>query len=350
MSRSEHADSNNAEGSILVVCRGWQIEPDTTVLRTVGMGKKWAQKFNPPLIVSAVVLGEATNAGKMLGQFGADRVFCCPDADVTRPIQALAHTISCQAADQSAAWVFTAAEGPLKSLSPFVAGLLNGQLISFCQALEKDEAGNCCAWRTLHQGRLQQEIKISHSGIRVISWDVNALPPVTSKKEYSEAHTETVALSSLRYAEAISPEEIIKGDPRTLPLVEADAILAVGRGVGPEGMPLIEKVADHLEASLGATRPIVDQDMLPYERQIGQTGVSVSPRLLLTCGISGANEFTVGMDGARTVIAVNTDSQARIYQMADLGLVGDWQSVMEEMLLLLVRRSDGDKRDQRLEE
>ncbi len=350
MSRPGADLSNNDTGGILVVCRGWQDEPDTMVLRSVVAAQEWAQQFNPALPVSVMVLGDAVNAGGNLGAEGTNKVFVCPEADVTLPVQTLANTVSRLAVDQSVAWVFTIADGPWKSLAPFVAGMLEGQVISHCQALERDEIGNCKAWRMLHHGRLQQEIDLSGSGVRVISWDMNALPSATPPIFLNDTSGDAVELTSPPHADAICPERLIKGDPRTLPLVEADHILALGRGVPPAGMPLIEKVADQLGASLGGTRPVVDQDMLPHERQIGQTGVSISPRLLLTCGISGANEFTVGIDGARTVIAINTDSQARIYQMADLGLVGDWQSILEEMLSILGDDTAEDKHDQRLEE
>lgn len=346
MSRSGVNAPKNAATGILAVCRGWEVEPDATSLRTVAAAKEWATKFDPSLKVFAMVLGSAVNADKMLGQVGAEKVFYCPDADVSQPIQTIAqtanHIIMAQAVlMQIIDWVFITKEGPLASLAPLLAGSLKGQLISSCRALEKDTEGRCKAWRLLHQGRLQQEIDIHSSGARVISWDADALPAANFLENSNEASVVEVALISPPYTDAICSEEVIKGDPRTLPLVEADTILAVGRGVPPEGMAIVEKMADQFGASLGATRPVVDQDMLPYERQIGQTGVCISPRLLITFGISGASEFTVGIDGSRTVIAVNTDPQARIFQMADLGLIGDWESIMGEVLMLLDEPTGG---------
>ena len=85
---------------------------------------------------------------------------------------------------------------------------------------------------------------------------------------------------------------------------------------------------------MGGTRPVIDWQILPFERQIGQTGKSVSPRLLFAFGISGANEYTTGVEKSRFVVAVNKDPRARIFRFADLGVVGD----VHEILPLLLKR------------
>ena len=100
----------------------------------------------------------------------------------------------------------------------------------------------------------------------------------------------------------------------------------------------MRELADLLGAAVGATRPVIDAGLLPFERQIGQTGVSVSPRLLITGGVSGANEFTVGLAGTQIIIALNSDPQARIFQLADLGLVGDGHRILEAVIELLARQ------------
>ena len=97
---------------------------------------------------------------------------------------------------------------------------------------------------------------------------------------------------------------------------------------------LIHELAGTLGGSVGGTRPVIDWQTLPFERQIGQTGKTVSPRLIITCGISGANEFTAGMEDAQLVITVDKDRRARIFRFADLGVVGD----VREILPLLIER------------
>jgi electron transfer flavoprotein alpha subunit len=129
--------------------------------------------------------------------------------------------------------------------------------------------------------------------------------------------------------------EIIEADPETLSIEEADIVMAVGRGAGKtEVFEMIQRLARVMGASVGGTRPIIDDHLLPFERQIGQTGKTVTPRLIFNCGISGANEYTAGMEKSQLVIAINTDARARIFRFADLGVVGDLHLVLP----LLVER------------
>jgi electron transfer flavoprotein alpha subunit len=87
-----------------------------------------------------------------------------------------------------------------------------------------------------------------------------------------------------------------------------------------------------LEGTIGGTRPVIDWGTLPYERQIGQTGKTVSPALLFSCGISGANEHTAGIEKAKQVIAINKDPRARIFRFADLGIIGDLHEILPHLI------------------
>ncbi len=122
--------------------------------------------------------------------------------------------------------------------------------------------------------------------------------------------------------------KFIKGDPRTINIEEADRIVAVGKGVDPEALPIVQELADILEASMGGSRVAVDENIIPFERQIGITGKSVIPKLLVVCGISGAYEFTDGMRDSETVIAINNDGDARIFKFANLCLKGDLHEII----------------------
>jgi electron transfer flavoprotein alpha subunit len=134
---------------------------------------------------------------------------------------------------------------------------------------------------------------------------------------------------------AVQSVEIIEADPETLAIEEADIVVAAGRGAGKaEAFKTVQRLARAMGASVGGTRPIIDDHLLPFERQIGQTGKTVTPRLIINCGISGANEYTAGMEKSQWVIAINTDARARIFRFADLGVVGDLQQVLP----LLVER------------
>jgi electron transfer flavoprotein alpha subunit len=133
--------------------------------------------------------------------------------------------------------------------------------------------------------------------------------------------------------------ELIKADPKTIGLEEADVIVCGGRGVGKGAFEIIHQLANALNGSVGGTRPVIDWGILPYERQIGQTGIEVFPTLLMTFGVSGANEFTAGIEGSKLVIAINTDRKARIFKFTDLGIISDLHKIIPPMIDQVKRHS-----------
>ena len=124
-------------------------------------------------------------------------------------------------------------------------------------------------------------------------------------------------------------EEVGAGD---VDISEAEFIVSVGRGIEEEeNLELVEELADALDATLAASRPIVDNGWLPKNRQVGQSGKVVTPTVYLALGISGAVQHVAGMKGADTIIAVNTDPDAPIFDIADYGIVGDLFEVVPEL-------------------
>ena len=124
----------------------------------------------------------------------------------------------------------------------------------------------------------------------------------------------------------------IKCDPKRMKLEEADLIVAGGKGIGKEIL-IVEELAGVLGASIGGTRPLVDEGIIPFERQIGITGKSVTPRMLTACGISGAREFTMGVERTPLTIAINTDAKAPIFRFANLGIIGDLHKIIPPLLM-----------------
>ena len=138
---------------------------------------------------------------------------------------------------------------------------------------------------------------------------------------------------------AIRQTGYLKADHRTIDISEAEYIVAIGRGLGAaENLPMIKELADHIGAAIGGTRPMVDAGILPFERQIGQTGKRVSPKLVFLCGISGAAEFIRGIEDAGKKLAINIDDQAPIFRSADLGIVGDMNEVIPRIIGRVARR------------
>ncbi len=125
-------------------------------------------------------------------------------------------------------------------------------------------------------------------------------------------------------------EEVGGGD---VDITEADVLVSIGRGIEEEeNVPLIEELADALGATLSSSRPIVDNGWLPQNRQVGQSGKVVTPDVYIAIGISGAVQHVAGMKGADTIIAINTDPNAPIYDIADYGIVDDLFEVVPELI------------------
>jgi electron transfer flavoprotein alpha subunit len=126
----------------------------------------------------------------------------------------------------------------------------------------------------------------------------------------------------------------------TGPTIEdADVIVAGGRGLGgPENFPLVEELAKALGGAVAATRAVVDAGWYPYAAQVGQTGKTVTPKLYVACGISGAIQHKVGMQGSGTIVAINKDPNAAIFEYSDLGVVGDLHEIVPKLTELVRQR------------
>lgn len=128
------------------------------------------------------------------------------------------------------------------------------------------------------------------------------------------------------------PGELFRESTQTVDLSAAPIIVSVGRGVGEqENIPVIEELASALGAEMAASRPICDNGWLPMERQVGSSGQTVAPKLYLAVGISGAIQHLVGMKGSKSIIAINKDEHAPIFEVADFGVVGDMFEIVPEL-------------------
>ncbi|MGA8739812.1 MAG: electron transfer flavoprotein subunit alpha/FixB family protein [Terracidiphilus sp.] len=176
--------------------------------------------------------------------------------------------------------------------------------------------------RSLMQGRLSGSYSSSGSGPCLVSVQSGAFRADAAETSPAEiaTFTPTIDASQIR----TKPGEPFRGTAQTVDLGSAQLIVAVGRGIKEaDNLPLVQDLASALGAEIAASRPICDNGWLPIERQVGSSGQTVTPKLYLAVGISGAIQHLVGMKGSQCIVAINKDAEAPIFEVADYGIVGD---------------------------
>jgi electron transfer flavoprotein alpha subunit len=198
----------------------------------------------------------------------------------------------------------------------------------FSQVLVSDviaahaEGGTLTLVRQFFQGKLSGDVRVSGAGPVFASLQAGAWR--ADKLENGSAPVETFApmLDAAQIRQ--KPEAPFREAARAVDLTAAEIIVSVGRGIGEQSnLPVVEDLAQAFGAELAASRPICDAGWLPMERQVGSSGQTVAPKLYVAVGISGAIQHLVGMKGAKTIVAINKDSNAPIFEVADYGIVGD---------------------------
>jgi len=190
--------------------------------------------------------------------------------------------------------------------------------------------------RQLFQGKVNVDIRFATDGPNFASLQAGAYRAdlVAEGTAPVEAFAPQLDAGQIR----TKPLELFRESARAVDLGAAEIIVSVGRGIKEaENIPIVQKLADALGAELAASRPICDAGWLPMERQVGSSGQTVAPKLYLAVGISGAIQHLVGMKGSRTVVAINKDPNAPIFEIADYAIVGDLFQVVPELTAAVVK-------------
>jgi len=227
---------------------------------------------------------------------------------------------------------------------PRVAAQLHVPLVTNCVEIKVQEHIEFV--KPVQNGRLHATVICKTSQTMMATVNPKILTTPEEKKESRVAEVVEVKLNGKEDSDPIQVEGFLKADHRTIDINEADVIVAVGRGIGAkENFKIIQEFADRIQAAIGGTRPVIDAGILPYERQIGQTGKLVSPKLVVMCGISGAMEFMKGIESAGTKIAINTDRQAPVFRSVDLGIVGDLNSLIPTLVARMDQKAGPTKKE-----
>jgi electron transfer flavoprotein alpha subunit len=193
------------------------------------------------------------------------------------------------------------------------------------------ESGSPVFVRQLFQGKLNADVKPGGTAPHFASIQAGAFR--AEQLEEGSAPVENFAPSLNADAIRAKPLEPFRESARAVDLTAAEIIVSVGRGIKEkENIPIVEELAKALGAELAASRPICDSGWLPMERQVGSSGQTVSPKVYLAVGISGAIQHLVGMKASRTIVAINRDPNAPIFEVADYGIAGDLFQVVPALV------------------
>jgi electron transfer flavoprotein alpha subunit len=303
-------DSDSAGGADA----GAKVTKPTLELLTI------ARRLGEP---SAVVIGSA-DAGT-LKRYGAAKIYTVDDADIAGSLVAPKAEVLAQLVEKtSPAAVLVVASGEGKEIAGRLAVKTSSGLITDAVDVAAGDDGTPTTTQSVFAGNYTVKAKVTR-GTPIIAVKPNSATP----EEAEGAGAEEAFAATI--SEAAKAARITGSEPRKASgrpeLTEAAIVVSGGRGTGGNFEP-VEQFADALGAAVGASRAAVDSGWYPHSFQVGQTGKTVSPQLYVANGISGAIQHRAGMQTSKTIVAVNKDDEAPIFELVDFGVVGDLHAVL----------------------
>jgi len=220
----------------------------------------------------------------------------------------------------------------VRDFIPKLATSMNRTTVTDCIGYKKD-GERLLFTRQMFQGKLAADVSFSCDAPWFVTFQNGAFRGDKVEAGTSPAPIEAVSVEIADDAVRNKPQEVFKEAKQAVDLTQAEIIVAVGRGIKEQkNIEIAKQLAEAIGGEIAASRPICDSGWLPMDRQIGSSGQTVAPKLYLALGISGAIQHIVGMKGARTIIAVNKDSEAPIFEIADYAVVGNLFDVIPPLV------------------
>jgi electron transfer flavoprotein alpha subunit len=211
----------------------------------------------------------------------------------------------------------------VRDFAPKLAASLGKGMIGDCIGY-RHENGRLIFVRQMFQGKTNADVTFTGTGPWFATFQAGAFRGDQAARGATPAAITPITIDLRQDQIRTKPLELFREAKQAVDLTQAPILVAIGRGIkAPENIPLAQKLAQAMGAELAASRPICDEGWLPMDRQIGSSGQTVSPKLYMALGISGAIQHVVGMKGSRTIVAINKDENAPIFEVADYGIVGD---------------------------
>ena len=222
-----------------------------------------------------------------------------------------------------------------RDFAPKLAARLDRALITDVTGIRK-AGGEDAFMRPMFQGKMAADVVPQGAQPYFVSFQIGAFRVDQAAKGASPAPIEALAVTLDPAAIREKPEAPFQEARQAVDLSQAERIVAVGRGIkGQEHLAIAQGLADALGAELAASRPICDAGWMAMERQVGSSGQTVAPKLYVALGISGAIQHVVGMKGSRTIVAINKDADAPIFEVADYGIAGDLFEIVPAIVTAL---------------
>jgi electron transfer flavoprotein alpha subunit len=293
-----------------------------------------ARRFGEPSVVWA---GPGADAGReRLAEFGAETVYVAADVEFDDYVVApKAELLAALVAEKSPGAVLMASTAEGREVAARLAVKTGSGLIT--DAVDLTEG--LIAEQSIFGGAIIVQSKV-RAGTPIVAVRPNAVAPEPAP---GAARLENVSIQVSDAAKSARVTERVEQERSERPeLTEASIVVSGGRGVGSaENFALIEKLADSLGAAVGASRAATDAGWYPHQFQVGQTGKTVSPQLYLAVGISGAIQHRAGMQTSKTIMVINKDAEAPIFELADFGVVGDLFQVVPQLTEEIQQRAQG---------
>lgn len=298
----------------------------------VAAGQRLAQDFG--LKASAVLLGH--NLAPLSAELaGADlQEVWCADSPLLADYTADGYTQALQQVIRQfqPRFVVFSHTYLVRDFAPKLAASLDRGLLSDCLGY-RIEGGRPILVRQVFQGKFSADVEFVGDAPYFVTFQAAAFREDSVRRGTAAARISAVPLNLTPDSIRTKPGKRFREAKQAVDLSQAEIIVAVGRGIkAPENLELAKKLAEALGAEVGASRPICDSGWLPMDRQIGSSGQTVAPRLYIALGISGAIQHMVGMRGAHTVVAINKDKEAPIFEVSTYGIVADLFEVVPPLI------------------